>query len=325
MANNRLNVIAVSAEAESNEKPQRKRYRDEASARFEREWLIDSEQFNPMRNARERERIKRTLELVAEYFSPAGCKVVDLGCGWGTLTEHLAQQGAQIDAVDIALHALNRIKEKHISNVTAIQDYVPNTKLQDDHYDLCLSTELIACLTADQYRLYFSELARLIHQKGLVVCSTAIDIHSDDALARFASLAETEFQIKKWIFSYHALHIRICNFLSIPKHYAKAKKDPEYRQKELDKRHSFAKWWFKFNSSIVLGSLWNAFSILLRPLLRFIEQSPSILNKTEQLCRFIWSDSGISHAIFIGNRHSLIEPHQEEPAVERKHRKEVWE
>lgn len=327
MANSRLNVIdsQENPEPQRETRSQRASKRDEAKAKFERIWLTDPESFNPMRNAMERERIARTLELTNESFSASGKKIADLGCGCGTLTIRLSEQGALMHAVDIASNALKRVQEAKIQNVTMSQDYVPETSLQDNAYDAVICTDLIAYLDPIQYRLFFSELARLIHSQGYVICSTAVDIDSD-ALQRFAGLAETEFKIEKWILSYHALYIRLHTILTAPSRYCRAWKEPEFKQKELSHRKRLSRKWFQLNSSPVLAKAWSIVNYPLQPLVNKLEQSRSILIGLENICKFIWSDSGISHALFIGTRKPLIEtPPEDTLPQERKYRKEVWE
>lgn len=193
-----------------------KRRREEALEKFNQLWEKDPDQFNPDRNVMEKERIRKTLALIEDFFSPLNRQVADLGCGYATISQKLCREGAAVLAVDVATVPLALLKDKNIDNLSTRQDYVPRTILADDFYDLVISTEVIAFLPPDEYRLYVSELARIVKSNGCVVCSTAIDIFSEDALQRFANLAETEFKIEKWEFSYHYLYIRLRNMLTAP-------------------------------------------------------------------------------------------------------------
>lgn len=330
MSKDRLNIVSVTNKNETTAlaNSSRKNRKEEARAKFERLWLTDPEQFDPNRNAMERERVIRTWHLIDEVLQPKDKKIADLGCGSGVFAIELAKRGGHIDAVDIASNALKIIKEKYSdkSNITTIQDYVPNTKLRDDHYDAALSTELIAYLDPEQYRLFFSELSRIIHADGHVFCSTPIDIDSDDALQRFISLAETELKVHKWIFSHHAFYIRLNQFFTAPQRFAKAGKDPEYRQHSLDKRKGISKWWFEINSAPTPAKIWSGIQFIVKPITNFLEQSHSTLILLEKICRIISSDAGISHVIFVGTRRPLVEHVKEdEIPIERKQRKQVWE
>ncbi len=213
MAENRLNIVNT----DSNKEPSgfsgsyagSKARRQEAQAYFDRLWLVDAESMNPLRNCMERERLDRTVRLAKSHVALDHKRVVDLGCAAGVMTRMLRDEDTQIDAVDISGNALKKLKEQDMTNILPVQDYVPMTTLKDDAYDLVVCTELIADLKPQEYRLLISELARLVKPEGYVVCSTAVDINSEDALQKFRDLAETELQIDEWVVSYHRLYIRI--------------------------------------------------------------------------------------------------------------------
>jgi 2-polyprenyl-3-methyl-5-hydroxy-6-metoxy-1,4-benzoquinol methylase len=330
MENKRLKVIETNHidQANSKEAPaisSSKMQRKALQARLDRFWLVDSEHMNPLRNCMERERIERTVSLLKQMVLE-GKSAVDLGCGSGVMTRRVSERGASVDAVDISANALKLLKEKPMDRIQAIHEYVPMTTLKDDAYDLVISTELIAWLPADEYRLYFSELARLVKPEGSVVCSTLIDINSEDALQRFAYLAETEFNIEKWILSHHLCYLHIADFFKAPARFARSKNDSEYRQREIERRFGFSRWWFRINSAKAPGLLWSLVQYPLKPIVGLLRQSRTLLILLEKICAFFWPDTGVSHAIFIGKRRSMLEtlPANELPK-ESKHKKQVWE
>lgn len=327
MTKNRLTVVAVeSSNPQTSSVTPTKRRREEAKAKFEYLWKTDPQQFNPLRDAMERERISRTWELILSHIKPEGKTAVDLGCGKAILTERLCEHGAHVHAVDIANIPLNLLEEKVLPNLTTSQDYVPRTILNDNTYDIVLGTEMIAYLPTDEYRLFFSEMARIIKKDGSVVCSTPLDINSEDALQRFATLAETEFQVDDWSLSYHASYIRFYDFLKAPSIFAAASRDPRYRAVELQKRLSISHWWFKMNSASFPGAIWSLAEYVFNPIARYVGQSHWILNKMEKVCKFMSSESGISHATFIGKRRPMATmPPANEIPIERKQKRQVWE
>lgn len=298
--------------------------KQKAEAYFERLWLIDKDQFNPETNCMGRMRIERTLELIHNYLSPESKIVCDLGCGFGIFSKHLRDKGAVVDAVDIAKNALENVS--HENNITPYQAYVPYTQLNDDHYDLVISTELIAFLPNEDFRLYFSEMSRLVKKDGFVVCSTPIDIYSDDALQRFAALVETEFDIDKWIFSYHYAWIKIHAFFHAPEAFVKASKDPRYRKEQIEKRKGLNLWWFRANSTPLMSVIWMPLKWLFQPILQLIRNNKKFLTSMESFSRFLWQDQAISHALFIGKRRPLLKPPPDDLIpIERKAKKIVWE
>lgn len=320
---NRLNIVAVENGKQISIPKLRKQ---EAIHAFDTRWEVNASQFDPERNAMERERIYRTWDLIQNFFEPSDKKIADLGCGTGLLACRLCQENAVVDAVDISNIALKKLEEKKIPGLTLFQDYIPRTLLKDDFYDLAIGTEIIAYLNPDEYRLFFSEMCRIIQPRGLVVCSTAIDIYSEDALQRFANLAETEFQVDKWVLSYHYLYIRLLDFLTAPSHFIKASKNENYRENELKKRYSLNRQWFRMNSNPLTAFIWRGIQWTLKPIILFVEQNRSLLILMEKISKFFWSDLGISHAIFIGKRRPLIEaPPLDKQPIERKQKRQVWE
>ena len=313
---------------ESRDPPaQRKRrsYREEAQAKFERLWLLDPEQFNPLRTAMQRSLLDTTWNIVASFMEWEGKKVADLGTGMGVIARRLAKLGASVHAVDIATQPLQNMQQESLPGLTPMQDYVPRTTLSDDFYDVVVSTELIGFLPPEEHRLFFSELARIVKNSGALLCSTAIDIHSEDALERFAGLVDTEFSVRQWVFSYHAYFIHLGELLKAPAHFARAKADPEYRLEALKKRLGFYKKWFWLQSTPLFGTFWKAVAWILKPCIRSFEQSKGILLFLEKVCRFVKNEGGISHAFFIGEKRPLTAYFPKEPVAERKSKKTVWE
>lgn len=300
--------------------------KQEIQATLERLWLVDPEQFNPNRDCMQRDRIKRTVDTISEYVQMKGKRVADLGCGQGDLSRIFRDKGAVVDALDAAGNALQRLKSGDMRDITAIQDCLPFTSLKDDAYDLVVCTEVIGYLKPVEYRLLISELSRVVKPDGFVVCSTPLDIDTENPLERFAALAETEFVISRWIFSHQYLLIKLCRFLEAPSSYVKANKDQEFRIKELEKRNFIGKLWFKMNCTTPLALLWKGTSLATKPILNYLRQSPRILEISERISNFIWSQSGISHALFIGKRRPLTFPlPADEIPREMKHKRQVWE
>lgn len=291
----------------------------EVQARMERLWHEDPEQFNPLRDCMERERLERTWRLINDFTQLPNLRCVDLGCGCGIFAKRLKEAKAVVNVVDISSIALKLAAEQTPAPDAFVQDCLPHTTLPDDAFDLVLALDVIAYLPAEDYRLFFAEANRIMSDSGFVVCSTPLDIDTDNPLDSFAALAETEFQIERWVLSYHLLYIRICRFFKSPGLFVKAFRDQEYRKKILNEKG----WWWKINSSRPLVYIWWGLQWIASPIAGWLKQSRWMMNGLEKISRFIWSSSGISHAIFIGKRRPLYKT--DEIPVELKHKREVWE
>jgi 2-polyprenyl-3-methyl-5-hydroxy-6-metoxy-1,4-benzoquinol methylase len=326
MTNKRLGIVEVTNQPVAEQRlPSRRVRKQEMQAKYERIWLLKPEQCDSKRNCMERERLERTYHLIQDYLHIAGKRIVDLGCGDGALAKRLRNEGGIVQAVDIASNALKRLQQDHAEDIEVLQDALPETSLPDNSYDLVISMDVIAELNTPEYRLFFAELARLVKSTGYVVCSTPVDIHSEGALQRLADLAHTEFNITQWIYSYHALYLRLIDFFSSPGSFVKAFKDISYRQSELQARTGFRRIWFKCNSMLAATLLWNPISCMTNPLTKWLRQSRYTLLKLEKICRFFSDANGISHAIFIGQRRPLEIPEFRQQPVEKSKKREIWE
>lgn len=325
MSKNSLNIISVSSER-ADVSPSRLARRKELQAKFERLWLIDPEQFNPLRNCMQKERLDRTWDLLTQHESLQRKRIVDLGCGAGVFSRRMRDAGGMIEAVDIAENALKYFTDYDRQNIRTHQDCMPDTKLPDEHYDIVAAMELIAELPSEDYRLFFAELARIIKPGGLLVCSSSIDIYTEGGTERLINLAQTEFDIGQIKKSYHALFFRLKNFFEAPSKYIEAWQNQEIRKNELAKRSGFDRWWFYLNSTFIFMWIWMALAPLMRPILELMKSSRSLLLHLENICEFISDDSGVSHVIFAAKRRPIkMETEMENIPLERPKKREVWE
>lgn len=302
--NSRLNIIAV--ENRKPPSPPPKTRREEIQAYFENEWHQNPEQFNPLRHCLEEERINRTLAFLTEHLPLEGnLKIADLGCGQGILSKkiHKIRAGLEIHAIDIAKSALESLeKEKNIQTIHAC---LPSTPLKDSFYDCVVSTEVIAWLLPRDHRLYFNELSRIAKKEGFIVCSTRLDLHTDYPLEHFASLVETEIEILSWKFSYHRLYIHLKKILEYPNIFKYASKNSDFRDKFFEKKEGLSRWWFRMNSTKILGVFWGMISLLSQPILNWVKKSRRLLLILEKITRIFFQEKGISHVLFIGKKKSL--------------------
>ena len=325
MADNRLQLVSESIS--SPEAPPSMRYvrRQEQQAKFERLWLREPERFNPLRNCMQKERLERTWNIIPADYSLTDKRAVDLGCGAGFFTRRLRDAGASVDAVDIAENALKYFALYDNIRIHTRQDAVPTTKLDDDEYDLVVCTELIAELPPDDYRLCFAELSRLIKRNGYLVCSSPIDINSEGGAQRLLQLAQTEFDILEIRPSYHALYLRLKRLLKTPSRFIEAWRNPQYCNRELDKRTGLDYVWFWFNTTLFMIWIWSILNTICRPLLKLLKYNRSVLLTLEKICHYFSDEAGISHLIFLAKRRPLQAVEPSKRPVERPGKREIWE
>lgn len=180
---------------------------------LEQLWRTDPKQFDAGRNCREKERIERTLKLVPQ---PENKMIVDAGCGNGEIALYLQNLGATVHALDCSSVPLSHLQN---TSIKTFQDCLPKTILNDAFYDIVVCTDVLAYLPPQEHRLLMWELSRIVKKDGYIICSTPLDIDSENPLAIFEALFQTEFEIVESIYSYHAWQIKIRNalkYLGIP-------------------------------------------------------------------------------------------------------------
>jgi 2-polyprenyl-3-methyl-5-hydroxy-6-metoxy-1,4-benzoquinol methylase len=186
--------------------PPKKTARQLAEERLDLLWSQSPKQFDYSRNCREIERIERTWDLIQKIPDLNQKVIVDVGCGTGEIAKRLKKLGATVHALDGSQIPLPHLEKE---GITAIHDYLPKTKLNDNFYDLVICTDVIGYLPPQEHRLLMLELSRIVKKEGYVICSTGLDIYTEDPLEIFESLLQTEFVVEEWRYSHHAWHIRM--------------------------------------------------------------------------------------------------------------------
>lgn len=121
---------------------------------------------------------KAKFELVCKKISlKPGDRVLELGCGWGTLAKYMAEKyGAQVTAVNISTEQINYAKEttKNLPIEFHLCDY------RDDHiynpkkilYDKVVSVGLCEHVGHKNYRHFIKVTHRNIREDGLFLLHT---------------------------------------------------------------------------------------------------------------------------------------------------------
>jgi 2-polyprenyl-3-methyl-5-hydroxy-6-metoxy-1,4-benzoquinol methylase len=236
-------------------------------------WSEHPDLFNPHRNCRELDRIDKTWDLIRQIPSLSEKKVIDIGCGTGELALRLKNAGAIVHVLEGSRLPLEKFSNQQIQT---FQDCLPKTRLEDDFYDIVICTDVLAYLPPQDHRLLMLELSRIVKKDGYVICSTALDIHSEEPIEIFQSLLNTEFIIENTILSYHSMHIKIRDILEAPR--------------RLIQNRICSK----------------ALVFVLNPLAQLFRYNRKLLLGCETINKIFNSDAGISHAICICKRKPLF-------------------
>ncbi|MSR23050.1 MAG: class I SAM-dependent methyltransferase [Gemmatimonadetes bacterium] len=133
----------------------------------------------------QRYRIREVLRLCGPH---SGDRVVDLGCGWGTLAFVLARTAARVVGVDFAAAALEFCRRRLAAgpvrslgtglgpNIGPRPDFIQadagNTGLRGGSWDLVVAADLVEHLYPNDTRRVYEEARRLLRPGGRLVVWT---------------------------------------------------------------------------------------------------------------------------------------------------------
>jgi 2-polyprenyl-3-methyl-5-hydroxy-6-metoxy-1,4-benzoquinol methylase len=100
----------------------------------------------------------------------AGERVLDVGCGDGTLAGELAAMGAEVVGIDVAEEPLRRARERHPGLELALVDGEGPWELADGSFDVVWAGEVIEHV-ADT-AAWLSEVRRVLRSGGSLLLST---------------------------------------------------------------------------------------------------------------------------------------------------------
>jgi 2-polyprenyl-6-hydroxyphenyl methylase/3-demethylubiquinone-9 3-methyltransferase len=114
------------------------------------------------------------LEYVEQTVPLQACRVLDVGCGGGLLSEAMAQRGAIVTGLDMSEELL-RVARQHASESGTDVEYV--LRSAEDHAALCpQSCDVVTCMEMLEHvpdpAAVIAALARVVRPGGHVVVST---------------------------------------------------------------------------------------------------------------------------------------------------------
>jgi len=117
---------------------------------------------------------KIILPILDKYVNTTNKKILDIGCGSGTLSLYLASKGNTVHGIDISKRAVytsnKSAKELGLKNVSfEVLDF-PRDKLRPNNYDVILLLEVIEHIEEDARALQL--LYSRLNTNGILILST---------------------------------------------------------------------------------------------------------------------------------------------------------
>lgn len=99
---------------------------------------------------------------------PKGSKVLDLGCGNGTLTRQLADQGFQVMGLDASAELINLAKE-HYPDILFKEGDATDFTLEEK-VDVVFSNAVFHWIDQEKHPLLLQQIGNALNQGGELVC-----------------------------------------------------------------------------------------------------------------------------------------------------------
>ena len=126
-------------------------------------------------------RIQRIKEQIADNYIRDGTRVLEIGCGTGTLTLMMAQRGASVTGIDAAPRMLaeaeKKIKEANLEERVSLK-YMDAALIGDrfaaGSFDLIVSTLVFSELPPDDQRFVLEACEKLLAPNGRLVIADEV-------------------------------------------------------------------------------------------------------------------------------------------------------
>ncbi len=132
-----------------------------------------------------RYRVRNVLELLGPV---AGQRVVDLGCGWGTISFALARAGGSVVGVDYAERSIalcrDRLEREPHAELTFVTADARATGLPERAFDVVVAADLYEHLYPDDTKAVTQECFRLLRDGGRLAIWTPNPGHGLETLKR---------------------------------------------------------------------------------------------------------------------------------------------
>ena len=114
----------------------------------------------------------KILKLVKEYaYLSQGRKALDIACGWGKNTRYLAENGFEMDALDISSIAIEFLQ--NIENIDGKEVDLDGYILKENAYDLIVMSYFLG-------RNFFAQFHKALKPNGILIIEHFVE-HSENS------------------------------------------------------------------------------------------------------------------------------------------------
>ncbi|MFK7892135.1 MAG: class I SAM-dependent methyltransferase [Granulosicoccus sp.] len=118
----------------------------------------------------------RKLDQVVDYLEPRkGSRILEIGCGWGALAQHIAKSsGCRVDGISLSHEQLRYAQHHHTVSGSNNEGVLTRFLHQDyrkinGRFDHIVSIEMFEAVGEQYWRTYFQKLGELLERGGTAV------------------------------------------------------------------------------------------------------------------------------------------------------------
>ncbi|MDO8269999.1 MAG: class I SAM-dependent methyltransferase [Candidatus Levybacteria bacterium] len=117
---------------------------------------------------------RHLLRYINEHLGKNTVRILDIGCGSGSISLYLANKGYSVTGLDISGNAIQACKKGasklNLKNVKFIKENFPKTNLPKKAYDMVIFTEVIEHINDDA--LAIRTISKILREEGILILST---------------------------------------------------------------------------------------------------------------------------------------------------------
>ena len=107
--------------------------------------------------------------LLEKLLDDKKCKVLDLGCGIGSISHKLSELGFDVTAIDFSEIAISELKSRSPHIRALVHDMTETLPFGDGSFDLTIANLTLHYFNKKQTQEIISEIKRVLKPKGILI------------------------------------------------------------------------------------------------------------------------------------------------------------
>ena len=125
-------------------------------------------------------RVRDVLPLLCELYLSPRDHVLDVGCGNGEYTQHIAERCRQVRAFDLSPKLVEQARARGVANIDfRCGDVAALSEHRDVSFDAAFAMGVFVTIHGDRFPSAMAEVAALVRPGGLLITRDSVTPHED--------------------------------------------------------------------------------------------------------------------------------------------------